>query len=115
MNASELSELPPLLDVPSAAKVLGIGRSLAYELLRSGRWPTPVIRMGRLIKIPTMPLLRLLDPELPLATLAAGRLPEDLAPDVGPVGACSETGSQRVAEGGSQSPDRWVTMAWEGR
>lgn len=58
--------LPPMLTVPQAARVLGIGRTLAYELVRTQAWPTPVIRAGRLIKIPTAPLLEL---------LATGRLP----------------------------------------
>ena len=33
-------------------KLLGIGRTLAYELIRTGEWPTPTLRIGRLIKIP---------------------------------------------------------------
>lgn len=60
MNRNELDELPPVLDVPTAAKVLGIGRSLAYELVRRGEWPTTVRHVGKLIKIPTEPLVRLL-------------------------------------------------------
>lgn len=60
MNRTELDELPPVLDVPTAAKVLGIGRSLAYELVRRGEWPTTVLHVGKLIKIPTEPLVRLL-------------------------------------------------------
>lgn len=63
---TDLAELPPMLTVPQAARVLGIGRTLAYELVRTGAWPTPVIRAGKLIKIPTAPLLEL---------LATGRLP----------------------------------------
>ena len=58
--ATEPARLPPMLTVPQAARVLGIGRTLAYELVRTGAWPTPVIRAGRLIKIPTAPLLELL-------------------------------------------------------
>ncbi len=58
--------LPPMLTVPQAARVLGIGRTLAYELIRTDAWPTPVIRAGKLIKVPTAPLLGL---------LATGRLP----------------------------------------
>jgi hypothetical protein len=54
-------ELPPVLDVTTTAGLLDIGRSLAYELIRTGAWPTPVLHVGRLIKIPTAPLLRLLD------------------------------------------------------
>lgn len=60
MTRDELAALPPVLDVPTAAKVLGIGRSLAYDLVRRGDWPTPVLRVGKLIKIPSAPLLALL-------------------------------------------------------
>lgn len=56
----EPAALSPMLTVPQAARVLGIGRTLAYELVRTDAWPTPVIRAGRLIKIPTAPLLELL-------------------------------------------------------
>ena len=61
MDHAELSTLPPLVDVPTAARALGIGRGLAYALVRSGSWPTPVLRMGKLIRIPTAPLLRLVN------------------------------------------------------
>ncbi len=60
MNRDQLAALPPVLDVPTAAKVLGIGRSLAYDLVRRGEWPTQVLHIGKLIKIPTEPLVRLL-------------------------------------------------------
>lgn len=56
----EPAALPPTLTVPQAARVLGIGRTFAYELVRADAWPTPVIRAGRLIKVPTAPLLELL-------------------------------------------------------
>jgi predicted DNA-binding transcriptional regulator AlpA len=52
--------LPAVLDVPQAARLLGIGRTLAYELIRTNQWPTPVIRMGRLIKIPSGPIVELM-------------------------------------------------------
>jgi hypothetical protein len=61
MNRSEIQALPPLVDVPTAARVLGIGRTLAYELVKSDRWPTTVLRMGKLIRIPTAALVRLAD------------------------------------------------------
>ena len=59
MDHEELTGLPALLDVPQAAQVLGIGRSMAYELVRRGEWPTAVLRVGRLIKIPSGPLVEL--------------------------------------------------------
>lgn len=52
--------LPPVLDLPQAAAMLGLGRTAAYRLVAEQRWPTPVLRLGRLIKIPTQPLLELL-------------------------------------------------------
>lgn len=61
MTRDQIQDLPPVLDVSTAARLLDIGRSLAYELIRTGKWPSPVIRVGRLIKIPTAPLLRLLE------------------------------------------------------
>jgi predicted DNA-binding transcriptional regulator AlpA len=55
-----LAPVPRMLDVPQAARMLGIGRTLAYKLVRTGEWPTPVVRVGRLIKIPSGPLIELL-------------------------------------------------------
>jgi hypothetical protein len=45
MTRDELAALPPVLDVPTAAKVLGIGRSLAYDLVRRADWPTPLLAL----------------------------------------------------------------------
>ena len=35
-------------------------RTAAYELIRVVEWPTPVFRLGKLIRIPTAPMLELL-------------------------------------------------------
>jgi len=51
------SDPSAVFDLLEAARLLGVGRTLAYQLVRDGRWPTPVVRMGRLIKIPKKPLL----------------------------------------------------------
>lgn len=45
---------------PTAARALGIGRSKAYELARTGEWPTPVLRLGTRYRVPTAPLRELL-------------------------------------------------------
>ena len=52
--------MPTVVDLTTAANMLGIGRTLAYRLVQTGLWPTPVIRIGRLIKVPTEPLMQLL-------------------------------------------------------
>lgn len=59
MSEADVLALPIVVDVPTAAAVLGIGRTAAYELIRTDRWPTSVLRMGKLIRIPTAPLLAL--------------------------------------------------------
>ena len=47
------------LSIPEVGKVLGIGRSAAYEAARSGQLPT--IRIGRRILVPLVALERMLD------------------------------------------------------
>jgi predicted DNA-binding transcriptional regulator AlpA len=70
-DTARRASLPAVLDVPQAARLLGIGRTLAYELVRTDQWPTPVIRVGRLIKIPSAPLIELMSTGHP-AKSAAG-------------------------------------------
>ena len=59
MTVERAQNLPPVVDVPTAAAILGIGRTAAYELIRSGQWPTPILRLGKLIRVPSGPLLEL--------------------------------------------------------
>lgn len=63
MTVGKAQKLPPVVDVATAASILGIGRTAAYELIRLGRWPTPVLRLGKLIRIPSGPLLELVKVE----------------------------------------------------
>jgi predicted DNA-binding transcriptional regulator AlpA len=60
LSLKDLTSLPPTIDLKTAAQILGIGRTAAYALVRAGHWPTPVVRAGRLIRVPTAPLLQLL-------------------------------------------------------
>jgi excisionase family DNA binding protein len=48
------------VSVEEAAQLLGIGRSLAYEAVRTGSFPVPVIRVGARYLIPRAALERLL-------------------------------------------------------
>jgi len=52
--------LPPVIDVETAGRLLGLGRSAAYQLVKDGAWPTPVLRLGRRWRVMTAPLLALL-------------------------------------------------------
>jgi excisionase family DNA binding protein len=49
-------QTPKFLTVVEAAHILGVGRTMAYALIHADEWPTPVVRFGRLIKIPAVPL-----------------------------------------------------------
>jgi predicted DNA-binding transcriptional regulator AlpA len=60
MREIDLDRLPVVADLLSAASVLGIGRTSAYELVRTGRWPRPVLRLGNRIRVATAPLRELL-------------------------------------------------------
>jgi predicted DNA-binding transcriptional regulator AlpA len=60
MHETDLDRLPVVVDLVTAASVLGIGRTSAYELVRTGRWPTPVLRLGSRIRVPTAALRELL-------------------------------------------------------
>ena len=59
MTVEKARLIPPVVDVPTAAAILGIGRTAAYELIRLGNWPTPILRLGKLIRVPSAPLLEL--------------------------------------------------------
>jgi excisionase family DNA binding protein len=56
--ASEISPPEETLSVPDAARVLGIGRALAYRAVRRGEIPS--IRIGRRYLVPRAALARLL-------------------------------------------------------
>ena len=96
MASDKFDHLPPLIDLVTAAGILGIGRTLAYELVRRGEWPTPVLRMGRLIKVPTRPLLVLVGiDDAQLASSRQSALPGLLDPLVGVEDRRSPVGSTR--------------------
>ncbi len=48
------------LTVPDAAAILNVSSWVAYDLIRRGEWPTPVIRLGRRVLVPKAPFERLL-------------------------------------------------------
>ena len=48
------------VSVECSARMLGIGRGLAYESIRLGTYPVPVIKVGKRYLIPLMPLEQLL-------------------------------------------------------
>jgi hypothetical protein len=67
MSTDELHALPATVDLTTAARALGCGRSLAYDLARRGQFPCRILRLGRRCLVPTADLLRTLgiEPDSP--------------------------------------------------
>lgn len=60
MSLAELGDLPTVIDLVTAGKALGLGRTTSYQLARTGEFPCRVIRIGRRYRVPTPDLLSLL-------------------------------------------------------
>lgn len=60
LSLAEAANLPAALGITTAARLLGIGRTTAYQLATTGRFPTPVLRIGHTYRVPAAPLLALL-------------------------------------------------------
>jgi excisionase family DNA binding protein len=61
MSREELLQLPAAIPLwPDAARVLGVGRTRAYEMAKAGEWPTRLLRLGNTYRVPTAELLALL-------------------------------------------------------
>ncbi len=48
-------------DLDTAASILGIGRTLAYDLVRTGHFPVRLLRLGRRVLVPTRLITLLTD------------------------------------------------------
>lgn len=59
LNQDELLQLPAMVDLATAARALGVGRTKAYELAKRGVFPCPVLRIGTTYRVRTADLLRL--------------------------------------------------------
>jgi predicted DNA-binding transcriptional regulator AlpA len=60
MSSDELRALPATVTIRTAARALGCGRTLAYDLVRRGEFPCPVLRLGSRYSVPTAGLLAVL-------------------------------------------------------
>ncbi|MBC6463168.1 DNA-binding protein [Actinomadura sp. HBU206391] len=73
LTPAEISTLPAVVDLVTAGRALGLGRTKAYELARAGEFPCRVLRVGKTYLVPTAGLLGLLG----LDASAAQPPPED--------------------------------------
>lgn len=54
-----------VLTVPEAGAQLGIGRNASYDAARRG--DIPVIKLGKLLRVPKLAIERMLDPSIEIA------------------------------------------------
>lgn len=57
MSRTELLALPVAVDLVTAGRALGLGRTKAHELARRGEFPCRVLRVGRAYRVPRAELL----------------------------------------------------------
>ncbi|ROO90511.1 helix-turn-helix protein [Actinocorallia herbida] len=62
ITLDDLGSLPPFIDLMTAAGILGIGRTKAYDLARKGRFPCHVVIIGASYKVSLKELLKLMSP-----------------------------------------------------
>ncbi len=65
LSAAEIANLLAVVEVVTAGRALGVGRTTAYRLAREGQFPCRVIRIGRALLVPTTELLALLGLDQP--------------------------------------------------
>jgi predicted DNA-binding transcriptional regulator AlpA len=56
-TADRINALGPVTDVPTTAAIFGLSRSVAYDLIRTGAFPVPVLRFGSRYRIPVAAIL----------------------------------------------------------
>ena len=62
LTLDEIRALPAVVDLVTAARIVGVGRTKAHEMVRAGTWPTRVLRLGKAYRVPTAELIALLSP-----------------------------------------------------
>ncbi|WP_225878483.1 DNA-binding protein [Spongiactinospora rosea] len=82
MSIAEVCQLPVVVDLPTAGRALGLGRTISYQLARRGEFPCRVLRAGTAYRVCTADLLALLGLPLPSSPPAEG---ERDTPPPGPV------------------------------
>ena len=65
MDEAEMLALPVTVDLPTAARAFGLGRTKAFELAHADKFPCPVLRLGKRLVVTKAALLRALGLPVP--------------------------------------------------
>jgi len=68
LTPAQIRDLPAVVDLPTAGRALGIGRTTAYELARTGQFPCRILRIGRSYRVPVAGLAEVLGIAAPQTT-----------------------------------------------
>jgi len=60
MTREELLALPTVVDIVTAGRAFGVGRTKAHTMARDGEFPVPVMRLGNTYRVSRVDLLRAL-------------------------------------------------------
>ena len=61
VTADEIKSWGVSTSFENAARVFGLSRTVAYDLLRKNAFPVPHFKVGRRVVVPTAPILRLFE------------------------------------------------------
>jgi hypothetical protein len=64
LTPAEIRKLPAVVDLVTAGRALGLGRTKAYQLARSGNFPCRILHVGASYLVRTADLLTLLGLDL---------------------------------------------------
>jgi hypothetical protein len=67
MTEAELLALPPAVDLATAGRAFGIGRTKAFELARADEFPVKVLKVGQKFRVPRTAILEALDVRPPVS------------------------------------------------
>jgi hypothetical protein len=60
MTEAEVRALPVSVDVETAGRAFGMGRTKAHELAREGKFPCRVVTVGPKFRVPTAAIMEVL-------------------------------------------------------
>ncbi len=107
MTADELRALPAIVNLTTAARALGCGRTLAYGLARRGEFPCRVFRLGNRYLVPTAGILHTLGLKVASAAVAVAVAVEPNTPTAPDGDSADSAQTQRPqARAGAAAPDR---------
>jgi hypothetical protein len=65
LTPEQILQLPAAVDIPTAGKVFGYGKSKAYQMARLGEFPVPLLPFGKSFRVTRASICAVLGIEVP--------------------------------------------------